>query len=43
MLIAGTPWTQWIAYPLVGLAVLSMVALGIGYLVKVEAPKHPKK
>ena len=42
-LLAAKVWHYWIAVPLVALAVLSIIAAVAGYLVKVQAPKYPRR
>lgn len=41
-IIASRVWHAWIAFPLFALAVLLVVALVVGYLVKVVAPQYPR-
>ena len=43
MLLAAKVWHYWIAVPLVAGGVLMVVALIIGYLVKVTAAKYPRR
>lgn len=40
--LAAPVWTFWIAVPLVVGAILLVIALVTGYLIKVEAPRYPK-
>lgn len=39
--LAAVVWTFWIAPLLLAAVVLVLVALGVGYLVKVVLPKYP--
>jgi len=41
-LLAAKPWTYWLAPVLTLGAVLGLIAIIIGYLVKVVAAKYPK-
>jgi hypothetical protein len=41
-LVAAEVWHYWIAFPLVGGAVLTVLALIVGYLVKVVGAKPPR-
>ena len=43
MLLAGEVWHYWIAWALAIPAVLAVVAVVIGYLVKVQSLKYPKR
>ena len=43
MLLAAKVWHYWVAFPLVGLAVLTIIALIIGYLVKVTGARYPRR
>jgi hypothetical protein len=36
-------WHYWIGFFLTFGAVLSLLAVAVGYVVKVEVPKYPKK
>lgn len=36
-------WHYWVAFPLVAGAVLGIVALVVGYLVKVTSAKYPRR
>jgi hypothetical protein len=36
-------WHYWIGVGLVGLSVLTVVVLLVGYLAKVQAPQYPKR
>jgi hypothetical protein len=41
-MVLGVVWHFWMAPLLVGLALVAVVATVIGYLRKVEAPRHPR-
>lgn len=43
MLLAAKVWHYWISYALVGVSVLTLVALGLGYLVRVTSQKYPRQ
>jgi hypothetical protein len=43
LLAVAKPWTYWLAPLLVLGAVLAVVAIGIGYLIKVTANKYPRQ
>jgi len=43
LILAAKVWHYWISIVLVGTIVLVMVALGIGYLVKVSSQKYPRQ
>lgn len=43
MLLAGEVWHYWIAVALAIPAVLAVVAVIIGYVVKVQSLKYPKR
>ncbi|HMK10260.1 MAG TPA: hypothetical protein VK461_01625 [Acidimicrobiales bacterium] len=43
MVFAATLWYQWLAWALMIGVVLTLVALFVGYLVKVESPRYPKR
>ena len=43
MLLAAKVWHYWVAFPLVALAVLTIIALVIGYLVKVTGARYPRR
>jgi amino acid permease len=43
MLLAARVWTYWISFFLLVPAVLMVVAVVIGYLVKVESKKFPRR
>jgi hypothetical protein len=43
MLLAAEVWHYWIGWAVSGLAVLAVVATIIGYLLKVERIKHPRR
>ena len=43
MVLGAQVWHYWIAVPLVALAVLVLVGLAVGYLVRVVAPKYPRR
>ena len=42
-LLAAKVWHYWIAVPLVAGAVLAIIATIVGYLVKVQSPKYPRR
>ena len=42
-ILAAKVWTYWISVVLVAAAVLTVVAMGIGYLVKVYSTKYPRQ
>ncbi len=39
----GKPWTYWMAPLITLLSILGVVALFVGYLIKVVAAKYPKQ
>ena len=43
MLLAAKVWHYWVAFPLVALAVATIIALVIGYLVKVTGARYPRR
>jgi protein-S-isoprenylcysteine O-methyltransferase Ste14 len=43
MLFAAEVWHYWLGWAIAIGAVLTFVALLIGYLVKVQAPQYPKR
>jgi len=43
LLLAGKVWTYWISLFLFVPAVILVVLIGIGYLVKVQSQKYPRK
>ncbi len=43
MLLAAKVWTYWIGFSLALLAVLVVLAVVVGYLVKVVRPQYPGK
>ena len=43
LLAAAKPWTYWISWVLVAVAVLAVVGTVIGYLVRVTAARYPKQ
>jgi hypothetical protein len=43
LLAAAKPWIYWVAPLLVLGAVLALVAVGVGYLIKVTANKYPRQ
>ena len=43
LLFAAKVWHYWVAFPLVAGAVLGIVALVVGYLVKVTSAKYPRR
>jgi hypothetical protein len=42
-MLAAEVWHYWIAFPLVAGGVLLMVALVVGYLVRVTSAKYPRR
>ena len=42
-LLAAKVWHYWISVALVGGIALAVLALGIGYLVKVQSQKYPRQ
>ncbi len=43
MLFAAEVWHYWLGWAIAIGAVLTFVALLIGYLIKVQAPQYPKR
>jgi hypothetical protein len=43
MILAAKIWHYWVAFPLVGSAVLATLSLGVGYLVKVVSNRYPRQ
>ena len=43
MILAATLWYQWLAWALMIGAVLTFIGLFVAYLVRVEAPRYPKR
>jgi hypothetical protein len=43
VLAAANPWTYWLAFLLVAGAALMILALGVGYVIKVVANKYPRQ
>jgi hypothetical protein len=43
LVLATKVWHYWVAFPLVAGAVLGIVALVVGYLVKVTSAKYPRR
>jgi hypothetical protein len=43
MLLAARVWTYWISYFLLVPAVLMVVLFAVGYLVKVQSKKYPRR
>jgi hypothetical protein len=43
LLAAAKPWIYWLAFLLVLSAALMIVALGVGYVIKVVANKYPRQ
>ena len=43
VLAAAKPWVYWLAFLLVVGAALMMIAVGVGYLIKVVAAKYPRQ
>jgi hypothetical protein len=41
--LAAKVWTYWISVVLVAAAILTVLAVGLGYLVKVYSTKFPKQ
>ena len=42
-LLAAKVWHYWVAFPLLAAGVLGVIALAIGYLVKVTSARYPKR
>ena len=42
LLLAAKVWHYWLSFVVFGLVVLTLVALGIGYIVKVTSNRYPK-
>jgi hypothetical protein len=42
-LLAAKVWHYWVAFPLLGGAILGLIAFGIGYLVKVTSARYPRR
>lgn len=42
LILAAKPWTYWMAPALTLVAVLGLIGVILGYLVKVVAAKYPK-
>ncbi len=43
MILAATLWYQWLAWALMIGAVLTFIGLFVAYLIRVEAPRYPKR
>jgi hypothetical protein len=43
VLLAAKVWTYWISIVLIAGTVLTIVGVGVGYLVKVVSMKYPKQ
>jgi hypothetical protein len=43
MLLASQVWHYWLGWAMAIGAVLTLIALIIGYLVKVQGPQYPKR
>jgi hypothetical protein len=43
LIAAAKPWTYWISFVLVGSAVLAVIGLLVGYLVKVTSARYPRQ
>jgi hypothetical protein len=43
LLATAKPWTYWISFVLVAGAVLGVLAVVVGYLVRVTAQKYPRQ
>ena len=43
LLAFGKPWTYWMAPVITLMAVLGVLALFVGYLIKVVAARYPKQ
>ncbi len=43
LVAAAKPWTYWISYVLAGSAVLLILAVAVGYLIKVTAARYPRQ
>ena len=42
-IVAGEVWHYWISWALVAGAVLAILGVIVGYLVKVQSPKYPRR
>lgn len=42
-ILAAKVWTYWISVVLVAATILTVVAMGVGYLVKVYSTKFPRQ
>ena len=42
-LVAAKVWHYWVAFPILAVAILSVIGLVIGYLVKVTAARYPRQ
>ena len=43
LILAAKVWHYWLAIPLIAAGVLAVVALVVGYFVKVVGPRYPKQ
>ncbi len=43
LIVAAKVWTYWIAVPLFAGAVLAVIGTAIGYVVRVQSPKYPRR
>jgi hypothetical protein len=43
VLAAAEPWIYWLAFLLVAGAALMIIALAVGYVIKVVAAKYPRQ
>ncbi|MDQ1402260.1 MAG: hypothetical protein QOG03_576 [Actinomycetota bacterium] len=42
-ILAAKVWHYWIGVLLVGVTVLALIGVGLGYLVKVSSQKYPRR
>jgi hypothetical protein len=43
LVAAANPWIYWVAFLLVAGAALMIIALAVGYVIKVVAAKYPRQ
>ncbi|MBV9411325.1 MAG: hypothetical protein JO148_07000 [Acidimicrobiia bacterium] len=43
LLAAANPWIYWVAFLLIAGAALMIIALAVGYVIKVVAAKYPRQ
>ncbi len=43
VLAAANPWIYWVAFLLIAGAALMIIALAVGYVIKVVAAKYPRQ